>query len=587
LLQFTHPLQESIFNERYAFYPGESWAQASQRVAEHIARNERDFIRWSDVFYRQISDGKFMPGGRIWYGSGRPTGQLLNCFVIPTEDSREGWARSVGENIIIAGTGGGVGANYSPIRPRGTEIKGTGGYATGAVSLMRIENAALTEIKDGGGRRAARMMCLNINHPDIEEFLSAKLDKNQLNNANVSVVFNEDPEIFFNAVRENKGWDLLWQGKIVRTVPAKDLWHKIVSNALQGGEPGILNMHLANQMNNIYYCRELVSTNPCGEICMQPYSTCCLVAVVLTSFIKQGSKAIDVRNRIDWEGLHETVSAGVRFLDNVLDVTYYPTVELKNESAATRSIGLGIMGLHYFLLQLGLKYSSQEGRDIVEKVMTFIKHSAYDASIHLAIEKGVFPEYNAEKIMDSGFIQGLKPSMRSKIRASGIRNCAILTIAPTGTTSMAIGVSSGIEPITAMGYQRSRYLHDGERISEPVIDYLLSDYLTKGLDCSGFEDASTISIRDHFLMQEVCQRHIDNAVSKTINILPGALTEQGLSDLYMEFVPKLKGVTIYPEGSREGEPIQRMTSDQLTEALNTASLSSAGLLDCPTGTCEI
>jgi ribonucleoside-diphosphate reductase alpha chain len=330
----------------------------------------------------------------------------------------------------------------------------------------------------------------------------------------------------------------------------------------------------------------IVSAN-CGEICMQPYSTCCLGAVVLTSFIKQGSKAVDVRNRIDWEGLHETVATGVRFLDNVLDVTYYPTVELKNESAATRRIGLGIMGLHYFLLQLGLKYSSQEGRDLVDKVMAFIKHSAYDASIHLAIEKGVFPEYNAEKIMESGFVQGLKPSMRSKIRTFGLRNCATLTIAPTGTTSMAIGVSSGIEPITALGYQRGRLLANGDRITEPVIDYLLSDFLSRGHDVSEFEDAGTLSVRDHLLMQEVCQRHIDNAVSKTINLLPGAINEQELSDLYMEFVPKLKGITVYPEGSREGEPIKRMTTEQLTAALNDASLSAAGLLDCPTGTCEI
>ena len=306
------------------------------------------------------------------------------------------------------------------------KLSGTGGYATGAVSLMRIENAALTEIKDGGGRRAARMMCLNIDHGDIEEFLSAKLDLKQLNNANISVVFDEDPEVFFNAVRNDETWDLVWQNQTVRTVPAKDLWNKIIHNALKMGEPGILNMHLANQMNNIYYCRKLVSTNPCGEICMQPYSTCCLGAVVLPKFVKKGSRAANVRDRIDWEELHETVSTGIRFLDNVLDVTYYPTVELKNESAATRRIGLGIMGLHYFLLELGLKYSSQEGRDIVDKVMTFIKHSAYDAAIHLAIEKGVFPEYNAEKIMESGFIAGLKPSMRSKIRTCGITELCIL-----------------------------------------------------------------------------------------------------------------------------------------------------------------
>src|SRR5579884_2505072 len=448
-----------IFKDRYAFHPDETPLEASLRVATMLSSAEKDVQRFKEEFFTIMADKLWCPGGRVLRGAGRPVPALLNCFVIPSMDSREGWAKMVGDNIIIAGTGGGLGENYGNIRPRGTIINGTGGVATGAVSIMRIENAALEEIRSGGGRRAARMMTLPINHPDIIEFLDAKLELNQLNNANVSVFFPDDPEEFFDKVRNNEDIDLTFKGTTYKSVSARLLWDKIVSHALKNGEPGMLNGYLANKMSTIAYAREIVSTNPCGEIPLQPYGNCCLGSIVLPNILKD-SKSKDLKNRIDWELLHHVVTTSVRALDDVLTVSHYPIPELREESMLTRRVGLGIMGLHHMLLRLGVKYSSPEALDLCDKLGTFIKHAAYDASISLAIEKGPFPLEDPKKGRETGFIQSLKPSIRNKIRTYGLRNCALLNIPPTGTTAMYMNVSSGVEPIFSAGFLRRHFKGD-------------------------------------------------------------------------------------------------------------------------------
>jgi len=254
-----------IFKKRYARHENESWQEACDRVASHMAAAETNghVAEYKELFSDILKKNLFFPGGRIWYGSGRPKAQLLNCFVIPTKDSREGWGKTLHDTVVISGTGGGVGCNYSPTRPRNSKIEGTGGIATGAVSEMRMVNSIGDELKAGGGRRIALMMALNLTHGDILEFLDAKLDKNQLNNANVSVIFDEDPERFFKLVKEEGILELKHNGKVVGSASAKELWHKIVSNALKGGEPGLLNGYLANKMSNIWYFRPLICTNPC------------------------------------------------------------------------------------------------------------------------------------------------------------------------------------------------------------------------------------------------------------------------------------------------------------------------------------
>jgi ribonucleoside-diphosphate reductase alpha chain len=573
-------LAAEIFKKRYAIHPGETWREACERVGNFVATAESgvNISKYGAEYAQMLFDGLFAPGGRIMYGSGRPRGQLLNCFVLPTGDSREAWGRSVSDTIVVCGTGGGIGINYSPIRNRGSEIKGTGGVSTGSVSLMEIVNAAGEVIKAGGGRRTALMAALEHDHPDVQEFLDKKLDLKQLNNANVSVIFDKDPEDFFEAVKKDEKFKLVFAGRAVGEASAKEIWDKIIKNALKGGEPGILNGYFANRMNNVWYSDKLVCTNPCGEIWLAEYDCCCLGALVLPRFVVDGE--------LDFEALRRAVTLGVRFLDDVLTVNTYPLPEIKDTCSSLRRIGLGIMGLHDMLLLLGMKYSTDRGLETVDKVMAFIKNAAYEASIELAKEKGPFQKFLPEKFLRSGFAKTLKPSIRSKIKEFGIRNCALLTIAPTGTTSMVQSVSSGIEPMFAPAYKRK--FRDGDALKEEVVIHpLLKTFLDAGRGVKHFQGAYELSLRDHFEMQRVCQRHLDNACSKTINVDPSTSPEE-LSELYMEFLPELKGITVYPDGSREDQPLTPISLEDAIAYVKSGEGSIEALEGkCKSGSCEI
>ncbi len=581
-----------IFSSRHAAFPDEPWADACKRVAWHVAAAEtgEDRVRYFEEFRSALLENRLMPGGRIWYGSGRARGQLLNCFVIPTSDSREGWGKTLYDTVVIAGTGGGIGTNYSPIRPRGAPIKGAGGFATGAVSLMLAVNNVGDVMGAGGGRRIALMQCLSLSHPDIVEFLDKKLDLGELNNANVSVVFDQDPEAFFDLVRQGAEFPLVFQGKQVGLIPATELWSRIVCNALRGGEPGILNAHLANRMSNIWYMEPLTTTNPCGEIFMPPYECCCLGHIVLPRFvIERGSprtsEVLANEHLVDWELLRKTIRTGVRFLDDVLSVNSYPLPEIAAKCSQRRRIGLGVMGLHHMLIELGLRYNSVEGLEFVDRLFKFLKNESYEASIDLSIEKGPFSDFDAERVLKSAFVKGLKPSIRERIRRHGLRNCAVNTIAPTGTISIVAGVSSGIEPIFAMAYER-RYRSGDELKMEVVSDPLFKRYVTEGRRTDDFQNSYDLSVRDHLEMQRACQKHVDNAVSKTINLPPGT-SEEELSDLLMEFVPELKGVTVYPIGSRENQPLTPLTREEAEEAVFKAIAGADGSDSCRSGVCDI
>ena len=581
-------LGDTIFKQRYARYDSESWESACDRVATHVAQAENGSReKWRGRFYQKLSEGLFVPGGRIWYGSGRAKGQLLNCFVVPTDDSREGWGQTVKDMLIISGTGGGVGTNYSPIRPRGTPIKGTGGEATGAVSLMEIINQTGEVIKAGGGRRTALMMCLRYDHADIMEFLNAKLDLERLNNANVSVLVDDD---FFKQVENNEDIVLKFRDRPVvdsegneRTIPAQELWNKIIENSYESAEPGILNIGLANKMNNIHYYKPLIATNPCGEIWLESYGCCCLGAVNLAQHITDGE--------MDWESLADTVNVGVRLLDNVLDVNQYPIKEIEINCQKVRRIGLGIMGLGHALVKMGYKYGSEEGNAQVDKMMKFIKERAYEASTFLAVERGPFEAYT-EDFLNSGFVKTLPRRIKQNIREHGVRNCALLTIAPTGTTSMVMGTSSGIETIFAPGYIRRYYDSDNksnDRIlkQEMVIDPLFKELYESGADMSSFIATSDLSVRNHMEVQAICQKHIDNSISKTINI-PNEYDISDYGDLMLEFGPQLKGITVYRQGSRGNEPLTPITVEQAIESLKSdEAVEGAAATDCPSGVCEL
>ena len=583
-------LGATIFQDRYARSEDETWQEACERVAQHVAEAETNgkVKVYGERFNQQLVSNKFMPGGRIWYGSGRPRAQLLNCFVVPTQDSREGWGKTTADVIVISGLMGGVGINVSPIRPRGSSIKGTGGYATGAVSLMELIDGVGNVIVGGGGRRMALMLCLDLDHPDIKEFLHAKLDLDKLNNANISIVLPEDmsTESFVDKVRKDEQIELQFNGlPSGKFISAKWLWDVMVKNAWQSGEPGMLNGYVANQMNNIWYHKKLISTNPCGEIWLEEYGCCDLGALVLPRFVNEdGSFA--------WDELDESVRLGVRFLDNVLTVNDYPLDEIRENCENVRRIGLGVMGLHTMLLQMGMKYDDPEAFEFVDKLFAFIKEISYDASINLAIEKGPFPAYDP-KFLDSGFMKTMPRSVRNKVREHGIRNCAIMTIPPTGTTSMVANVSSGIEPLPPAVYWRNYYkpTETGER--ELTRELVVEESYHKYPDL--IQSAIDVPVRSHFEMQRVVQQHIDNAVSKTINLAKD-FPQDEFGDVWLEYLPYLKGTTVYRYGSRENEPINPVPREQWDDlvAAQQGNISEEVMteqefmaLDCPDGVCEI
>lgn len=574
-------LGSTIFRERYAFSEDETWEQACRRLASHVAKAENEETReyFEEIFYEKLSTNVFMPGGRIWYGAGRNKAQLMNCFVAPATDSREGWGDAIKDVIVISGLGGGVGVNCSPIRPRGSEIKGTGGVATGAVSLMTMIDRVGDVLVSGGGRRLALMLCLDVSHPDLEEFISAKLDKDELNNANISVNIDFDPKEFVRLVKEDGELELRFQGKVHGTLKARKIWEKIVQNAWDNGEPGVLNGHLANEMNNIWYHKPVISTNPCGEQWLEAYGSCNLGALVLPRFVDEDGK-------FNWGEFDDTIRAAIRFLDNVLTVNYYPFDKIKENCENVRRVGLGVMGLHTVIMKMGMKYSSKEGKAFVDKLFDIIKNISYQESVELAKEKGQFPAFD-ERFLDSGFAKTLPDYLRESIRANGIRNCTLLTVAPTGTTSMVAGVSSGIEPLPAIVYER-RYHSMNEKAqrvskSEVVIDDSYYDY-----DESVLESAIDLHPRDHFDIQTIIQNHVDNSISKTIN-LPNDYPIDELSDLWLEYLPQMKGSTFYRWGSRDFEPISPIYREDWDKYVSKGEVKETEEIydDCVGGVCAV
>lgn len=592
MYQPAQGLPEKIFKARYAIHPEESWAGASRRLAEHVAGAEED-EKWKEIaenFYEEIVTNRFMPGGRVWYGSGRPRAQLLNCFVVPTADSREGWGKTISDVIVVSGMGGGVGINCSPVRPRGAKIHGTGGEATGAVSLMQMIDRVGDVLVGGGGRRLALMLDLNITHPDMPEFLDKKLDKEELTNANVSVILDKNlsAEDLQRKVMNNEEFDLVWKNSHTKSVNAREIWSKIVNNAWASGEPGVLNGGLANRESNLWYHKPLVSTNPCGEIWLEEYGSCDLGALVLPRFVNGFGE-------IDWNTLKKTIHIAVRFLDNVLSVNEYPLPEIRDNCTNVRRIGLGIMGLHDMLIQMGYRYSSDAAKTLVSMLMQFIKEEAYLASTELAAEKGPFPAYSDEFI-ESGFVQRAIPEwIRERIALNGIRNCALLTIAPTGTTGMVSNVSTGIEPIFSAAYwRRVRRAASGgttEVDRELVLNPLWEQFEREGKDLALLEGAYDISPIDHFDMQQICQFQIDNAVSKTINLAEDYKVDN-LGDLWLEYLPYLKGTTFYRAGSRGEEPLEAIPLDEAKTIAHqnkhvNPEINEQNMMDCVGDSCAI
>jgi len=578
----TH--QYNIFKSRYALPYEETWEECIERVANHVVKAEEHskVVEIRTNFYNIMKDMKFIPGGRILHGSGRKSGAMLNCFVLDMEDNRYSIAKAMADMYLISTSGGGVGMNYSKIRPKGAPIQGAENMAPGVVSEIRKIDAIGEQVKCGGERRVALLACLSVEHPDIMDFLHVKLDENELNNHNISVLVTNE---FLKAVRLDKMWEFEFGGlKYGSPIKARDIWNLIIENSIKRGEPGILFEDNIKDNFATKYFEKFVSTNPCGEICAPNYGACCLGSINLSNFYDEAN------NDVNWSELAKTIKVAIRFLDNVISINNYPIVECKTTAEESRRIGLGVMGLHYLLIKLGMKYGKKKSLEFIERLFTTIRNEAFEASIELAQEKGAFPMFDYDKYVDNVYIQQLPPRLLRKMKLYGIRNGVLLTVPPTGTTAQLANVSSGIEPIFAPVHVRKYRNTDGSVQTEIIVDYLLSEHYKHNKSLAFFVSAYDVSPEEHIAVQAAVQQYVDGSISKTIN-LPEKYTDTNeVSDTIFDYSKYLKGMTMYRQNSRGQEPLVSIKFNgrkELGEYIEKAANIKASETDCATGKCDI
>jgi len=526
-----------VAESRY-FMPGEDWEKCALRVATSISVAENGKQdEYKDKFFEMIYNMDFLPGGRILRNAGRPRGTLFNCFHLPIGDSIEEIGQFYKDALVLWSDGGGVGCNFSSLRPRGDSIAGKGGVSSGLVSFIEAADNIAKTIESGGARRAAALAGVDVSHPEIMDFIDAKTVHNRMSHFNISVAVTED---FLSAVESNGMWELKFKQKSYGTVPARSIWNQIINNMVKWGEPGLLNWNNLTK-NNSYYYDPVRGTNPCGEAVLAPYDVCDLGSLVLPNFITGSVNT-------NWQKLEKTIKLAVRFLDDIIDVNKYTINEISIKAHNSRRIGIGVMGLAEYLFAKELRYGSEKALAEIERLMRFIRDSVYQASIELAVEKGAFPKFDPVSYPKASFVKKLPVSMRMDIKSNGIRNVTSMAFAPTGTTSLLPEVSSGIEPLIAKAYRRQDRV--GERIYiHPKYKQLIT---TAGVVPDWFVDAKDLTPKDHFETQCLIQKYVDGAVSKTINMPKGTTTDQ-LDKLLLEYARDLKGVTIYVDGSREVE----------------------------------
>jgi ribonucleoside-diphosphate reductase alpha chain len=488
---------------------------------------------------------KYLPAGRITAGAG--TGRsvtLFNCFVMGTvPDNMGGIFDGLKEAALTMQQGGGIGYDFSTIRPRGAEVKGVAADASGPLSFMDVWDAMCRTIMSAGSRRGAMMATMRCDHPDVEAFIEAKKDPARLRMFNLSVLIT-DP--FMDAVKADGPWELVFDGKVYKTVQARDLWNKIMRNTYDFAEPGVIFIDRINAMNNLAYCETIAATNPCGEQPLPPYGACLLGSINMATLV---ADAFTPQARLDQAALDDLVRTAVRMMDNVVDASRFPLPQQAEEARNKRRIGLGVTGLADALLMLGLRYGSVEAAEQTEAWMKAIARSSYLASVDLAQEKGAFPLFDAEKYLASGSLRHMDADVRDAIRTHGIRNALLTSIAPTGTISLYAGnVSSGIEPVFAYAYKRKVLQKDGSRTEEEVVDYAVRLWREKMGDTAlpdYFVNAQTLPPLDHVRMQAAAQKWIDSSISKTINC-PEDISFDAFKEVYMAAWDQgCKGCTTY------------------------------------------
>jgi ribonucleoside-diphosphate reductase alpha chain len=548
------PISEQIWDTKYRLKRADGTPvdqtidDTWRRVAHAIAAPEADAERavWSERFYGALSDFAFLPAGRIiaGAGSGRDV-TLFNCFVMGRiEDDLTSIFDNVKEAALTMQRGGGIGHDFSTLRPSGALVRSVGAGASGPVSFMDVWDSMCRTIMSAGQRRGAMMATLRCDHPDIEIFIDAKADARRLRNFNLSVLVTD---AFLGVVRADTPWNLVFEGTVYRTVSARALWDRIMQATYAYAEPGVIFIDRINAMNNLAYCEEIRATNPCAEQPLPPHGACLLGSINLARLVE---KPFTPEAALDEAGLAALVPTAVRFLDNAIDVSDYPLEAQRREAKAKRRIGLGVTGLADALIMCGIPYGTPEAVRSAEQWMALIEREAYRASADLAAEKGAFPLFQAEPFLASPNVTRLPADVREAIARHGIRNGCLTSIAPTGTISLlAANVSSGVEPVFDFRYtRRVRGAGDDVR-EEQVEDY--AHALFRGMFGAArvlppaFTTTADLSPRAHLEMQAALQRHVDSSISKTINC-PEDLPFEAFKDVYLEaYALGLKGCTTF------------------------------------------
>lgn len=522
---------------------GETFFQAMERLAIRLGESDRHKL---DLF-DGLCDQRIIFGGRIQAAIGsRRRVTAFNCYVSDTiRDSLVDGHGSIMQTAFDAAKtlsmGGGIGFDFSTLRPRNAVISGLGSTSSGAVSFMAIFNAVAKTIKSAGHRRAAMMGVLRVDHPDIEEFIRAKRNADYLSDFNISVGITDE---FMHAVLSDSSFDLRHGGKVYKTIRAVDLWEQIMQSTWDWAEPGVLFLDTINRMNNLYYCEWLAASNPCGEQPLPPDGACNLGALNLVKYVYRTNEGWF----FNWDKFRDDIHVAHRALDRVIDLAIYPHEAQKREAIAKRRVGLGILGLANALELMGLRYGSPEFCALTEKICKMLVHESYWSSVQLAIEKGPFPLFDREKYCKSAFIQTLDPLLQRAIWENGVRNSHNNTCAPTGTGALtADNVSSGCEPPFSLEYDRLIYKSTGEQVTERVTDWLWRVHGIRG------KTSQEISVDEHLNVLVAVQKYMDSAVSKTCNCGSGVKYDE-FKDVYVQAWKRgAKGCTTFrPDGKRMG-----------------------------------
>jgi len=582
------PIAQEIWDMKYRFrvVGGES-SEASiedswRRVAAALAEPEAEKKRWTKAFYSAMEGFRFLPAGRILAGAGTQRSvTLFNCFVMGAiSDSMAGIFESLKEAALTMQQGGGIGYDFSTLRPKGAPVRGVGADASGPLSFMDVWDAMCRTIMSAGHRRGAMMATMRCDHPDIEDFIEAKRAPEQLRMFNLSVLVTD---AFMTAVEEDADWPLTFDATAYKTVSARTLWDRIMRSTYDYAEPGVIFIDRINRRNNLHYCEDIRATNPCGEQPLPPYGACDLGSLNLARLVRD---PFTDKARLDMKALEALVPVAVRMLDNVIDVSKFPLEAQRQEALAKRRIGLGVTGLADALILCGLRYGSKEALAAVRKWMAAIQRHAYLASTALAAEKGTFPLYDKEPYLVGETVAALDADIRDAIAENGMRNSLVTSIAPTGTISLLAGnISSGIEPVFRTEFTRDVLLPDGRHEKHHVMDYAADLYRRMhGVEAplpATFVDVATLSPQAHLETQAAVQDYVDSSISKTIN-LPEEISFADFKDVYRQaYALGCKGCTTYRPNPVTGSVLSAEAAPAPVAAVASAPEGDAGRDDAP------